>query len=209
MAAIRIEGKAQGTEGFGTMAATNTAACYCGQDYPGAACLRPHSKVRREEGIQGSFDFDAAENPIAENRADKPITNQESDLYYRVIAETMTEGALILSPQGAILYCNRGFSRMVAVPPERLVGAPFLRLVVEEDRALFQDVLEKSARGQAEADVIHLSGNGGDLAVHLSGSVRVVDNNTVIFCIVVTDITKRVQAEDTLKQAKDRLEQTQ
>jgi PAS domain S-box-containing protein len=96
---------------------------------------------------------------------------------------------------------------MVDILPEKLVGAPFLRLVAEKDRALFREVLEKSARGQAHADVIHLSGNGGDQAVRLSGSVRTLDNNTTVVCMIVTDITKRVQAEDALRQAKDRLEQ--
>ncbi len=205
MAGMRIEGESQ-AEGHGTVARADAAAYYCGQEYlTGTAPLWPHPK--REEGIQGSFDFDAAESPCEKSRAGA-IAHRGADLYYRAIVDTMTEGALILSTHGTIHYCNRGFSCMVGVPSEELVGAPFLGLVAEEDRALFRDVLEKSARGQAQDDTIHLSGNGGRLAVHLSGSLRIVDNTAVV-CVVVTDITGRVDAEDALRQAKDRLEHMQ
>ena len=132
------------------------------------------------------------------------------DFYCRLIVETMTEGALVLSFQGVILYCNCGFSRMVGAPAEKLVGIPFTRLAAEEDRQLFQDLLEKSARGQTCAEVIRLSGSGTAHAVRLSAGVRIVesDSDAALFCVVVDDAAARIQTEDALRQTKDRLERT-
>ncbi len=203
MAAMRIEGKLQRPEGYGAVAASSAAACCRGQEYFGeTARLMPHNRRFPEEGVQGSFDFGEAEGPVAGDRADGTTATREPGPYYRIIAETITEGALILSSRGTILYCNRGFSRMVDTRPAELVGSSFPGLLIEEDRPLFQDVLERLAEGQArvQADVVHLSGNARSLAVRLTGSLRAADDNTTIVCIVLTDITKRVQAEDALRQ---------
>src|SRR5215212_7703433 len=41
---------------------------------------------------------------------------------YRVFVEQMLEGAVTLSPDGTILYCNRRFADMVRSPLERVIG---------------------------------------------------------------------------------------
>jgi PAS domain S-box-containing protein len=121
----------------------------------------------------------------------------------------MTEGAVVLSAQGVILYCNCGFSRMVEAPAEELVGIPFMRLAAEEDRQLFQDLLEKSANGQTCAGVVRLSGSGTTRAVRLSAGVRIAGSDSdAVFCVVVDDAAPHIQTEDALRQTKRRLERT-
>src|SRR5215212_10084675 len=41
---------------------------------------------------------------------------------YRIFVERMLEGAVTLSPDGTILYCNRRFADMVRSPLERVIG---------------------------------------------------------------------------------------
>ena len=49
---------------------------------------------------------------------------------YRQLIEQMSEGALTLSTEGVILYCNAAFARMIRRPRERLVGGLLSELIV-------------------------------------------------------------------------------
>jgi PAS domain S-box-containing protein len=119
----------------------------------------------------------------------------------------MTEGAVVLSSQGTILYCNGGFARLVGLPSAQLAGTPFSRLVVPEDERTFRDVLRRSAAGHAQAEVVLVPAEGDGVAVYLSGSAQITGGETRV-CLIVTDISKRIHAESALKQAKVRLEET-
>ena len=208
MAAMRTEGKLERTRGFRAIARPAAAAYRCGHSYSAGPVEQGlHNSYLSRKGVQGNLDFETKGCPSVEDRRCPQAMGGEPEIHYGVILETMTEGALILSSDGAILYCNPGFSRMLDIPSEKLIGTAFSRLVKEEDRAFFEEVLKKSRSGQARSKVVHLYGKTGMRAVHLSCSAHAVASDTRI-CMVVTDITNRVQAEDALKQTKDRLEQT-
>lgn len=46
---------------------------------------------------------------------------------YRLLVESMNEGALTLATDGTILYCNSPFVAMVNVPREQIIGTPLQR----------------------------------------------------------------------------------
>ena len=46
------------------------------------------------------------------------------DQPYRVYVERMQEGAVTISADGLILYCNQRFADMVNVPLEKVIGSP-------------------------------------------------------------------------------------
>src|SRR3954464_13037167 len=47
-----------------------------------------------------------------------------ADHRYRLLVETMSEGALMVGPSGVIVYSNAAFAEMVDEPLERVIGAP-------------------------------------------------------------------------------------
>ena len=53
------------------------------------------------------------------------FTLQGAEQPYRVLMETMSEGALTMAADGTILYCNSRFSEMIAMPLNRIIGASF------------------------------------------------------------------------------------
>ena len=58
---------------------------------------------------------------------------------YRLLIESMNEGAATLAPDGTILYCNRRFAEMVATPAEQVIGSCLWQWVATgaaADRAL-------------------------------------------------------------------------
>jgi len=61
---------------------------------------------------------------------------------YRVLVESMNEGALTLSPDGTIIYANRKFSEMTATPLEKILGQSIMRFVAPEDLERFSTMLD-------------------------------------------------------------------
>ena len=47
---------------------------------------------------------------------------------YRILVEAMNEGALVLSPEGVVIYCNRTFVAMLGSPIYEVLGNPIYRV---------------------------------------------------------------------------------
>jgi len=75
---------------------------------------------------------------VAAPDGEKVYTLTGAERPYRVFVENMTEGAVTLSPDGAILYANRRFAEMVHLPVEYVIGSSILPLFGSADRHAFQ-----------------------------------------------------------------------
>lgn len=206
MAAVRSDGKSGTFQSYtSTKEASPARVKYYAPDW----CVEksPQHKPTPKKTVTGTqepLDFGAKKSWSPEN-PERPPAVQEQELHYRTIVETMVEGACTISSEGAILYCNPGFSRMVGIPPEKLINSPFSRFVCSECRDIFDRMLQKSRADKGYAELVLLSEKRARISAYLSGSRQVV-NNEVGVCLVVTDITERVEAENKLKQAKEGLE---
>src|SRR4029434_3314240 len=69
------------------------------------------------------------------------FTLQAAERPYRVMMETMSEGAVTLSQEGTVLHCNRAFAQLLGTPLQELIGASFTAWVKEEDQASYADLL--------------------------------------------------------------------
>lgn len=149
-----------------------------------------------EETLQaiGSGGVDALVVSMPEG--EQIFTLQGAEHPYRVLVETMSEGAATLAPDGTILYCNRRLACMLQVPLEKLVGSQLKPFVAPEYHPLFTSRLEKcSHEGNEEIELI--SGKAEQLPVLLSCS-EVDFAGTRGINVVFTDISSRKQAEKTI-----------
>ena len=149
---------------------------------------------------QGEVDALAVSGP----RGDQVYALQGAEHTYRVLVESMNEGALTLTEDGTIIYCNMAFAAMADTPCGQLVGVLFRDLVSEKYRERF-DLLWKKALEGTGTEEIELKLNGGGLPVYLSCSTRVQDEVLTVFAIA-TDISERKRAEDELRKAHYELE---
>lgn len=60
---------------------------------------------------------------------------------YRLLIESMNEGALTLTPDEMIVYANQCFAQMVGCPLEKVMGSSFRRFLSAEDRATLRSLL--------------------------------------------------------------------
>ena len=103
---------------------------------------------------------------------------------YRMLIEQMLEGAVTLTPERDVLYCNRGFAQMVGLGPEQIVGGSIDRFIAPEDSARLTERL-RARRGRYEGHLV--TADGRQVPAYLSVGTFVADGAESL-CLVVTDL---------------------
>jgi PAS domain S-box-containing protein len=108
-----------------------------------------------------------------------------ADQPYRLMVEQMREGALTLSAEGMILYCNTRFAQLVGTDSERITARNFGDFLAPEDRPKFQTMLEAQT---FRDDFQVLSVTGASTPAQLSSIALVIDGVETV-AVVVNDLT--------------------
>ena len=82
---------------------------------------------------------------------------------YRVLIESMNEGALTLTADKTILYANRCFAKMVKCPLEQVIGGSFRRFLSAEDRAALRPLVKRADKSGSKIQVLLKAGDGSQL----------------------------------------------
>ncbi|HEY8503088.1 MAG TPA: PAS domain-containing protein, partial [Gemmataceae bacterium] len=127
---------------------------------------------------------------------------RSADALYRVMIEQMKQGAVTLSADGTIIYCNYYFAELLRVPRERLLGSAIRPHIAPASRPLL-DAWVGGAAGPGEglrAEAALTAGDGTEVPVYLALSVLPVEG-VKSFCLVVTDLTEQKRQQEVLEQA--------
>jgi signal transduction histidine kinase/CheY-like chemotaxis protein/HPt (histidine-containing phosphotransfer) domain-containing protein len=108
---------------------------------------------------------------------------------YRVLIEEMNQGAVTLSADGSILYCNRRFADLLKTPLEEIVGLAFDAFVIPSERAGFAALLEAGRTGSSSGEVALFAGDASAVPLQLALGPLPVDSAAAI-CLVATDISE-------------------
>ena len=90
---------------------------------------------------------------VSTTGGDRLFTLAGADHPYRVMVESMQEGAATVSDDGVIRYANRRLGRLLDIPLHRLIGASAFTFVAVEERARFERLLHDAARAGVHADM--------------------------------------------------------
>ena len=139
---------------------------------------------------------------------DQVQTMRSADYVYHLLFEQLNEGALTLSGEGVILYCNSRFAQMMGVPLDQVLGTPVQRYALPADRETLEQLLAQGLQQRARAEISLLSPCAADGEVRALVSVSPVDAQIVSACViaVVTDVTDLRRAQRELQDAMDALE---
>lgn len=125
---------------------------------------------------------------------------------YRLMVETMEEGAATINPDGNILYGNRRLATMLDLPLKQILGNSIYRYLAPQSHEVFTALLHAAAYGSARGEVELQANDGRLIPVALSlGALPQSEINAV--CLVATDLTVRKQAEAEIHQLNDALEE--
>jgi PAS domain S-box-containing protein len=107
------------------------------------------------------------------------------DQPYRLMVEQMREGALTLSADGTILYCNQRFAELMARPAERIAGQALAEFLHADDLPTMQRVLNSES---CRAEVQLRTAGGAVNPAQLSSITLNIDGVRTV-AVVVTDLT--------------------
>src|SRR5260370_17445571 len=89
------------------------------------------------------------------------------DQPYRVLVETMNEGAITATPDGVVLYSNRHFAELLGIALEKVMGASLYDVVLASEHAQLQALLREGRTGASKTE-LPLSGPVGTISAQPS-----------------------------------------
>jgi len=124
---------------------------------------------------------------------------------YRVMVETMSEGAVIVADDGTIAYSNRSFAAMLDAPLEGVIGETMNRFIFPEDLPRYETLIHDRDGGTSRGELRLVATVGAPVPVYLSISPFVTGTSRGA-CVVVTDLTEHDRHQELI--AADALERT-
>ena len=115
---------------------------------------------------------------------------------YRVLIEEMKEGAVILSDDNTILYCNSGFAKMIKCPLEKIVGINIESVVSPTYKSAFNKLLSlaRTGKGAITKEITLQTKDDTLVPTQISINSLQTRNITMTF-LVVTDLTEHMDEE--------------
>jgi len=126
------------------------------------------------------------------------VTLSNADFPYRMMVESMNEGAVTLIPDGTIFYCNVRFAEMVQREAEKLIGIRFQDLILPEEQKTFDTLFIQAGRHGSRGEFSLKTSNGKLIPVQLS-IYELEGDTTGGISIIATDISEQVQAEEKIR----------
>jgi PAS domain S-box-containing protein len=135
------------------------------------------------------------------DNAGQIVALQGSEEPYRLLVESMNEGALTVAGDGSILYCNSRFARMVNTTREQIVGLRFQDYIAVEDEARFAALLVQGLENSSRSEFILKLRDGSNLAVQLSFHVE-TSYQVPAAALLVSDISELKRTAEALEQSR-------
>ena len=138
---------------------------------------------------------------VSGRHGERVVSLKGGEPAYRMLVDTMSEGAATLSRYGALLYCNRRFAELLCRPPAKIIGIAVQSLVTEKERGRFETLLAEAQKAVAKGEFNLHCTDGSLVPVYLSLS-RFRGYRGQALGMVITDLSeqKRKQAAE-IKQA--------
>jgi diguanylate cyclase (GGDEF)-like protein/PAS domain S-box-containing protein len=129
-------------------------------------------------------------------RGNQVFTLQGGDSPYRVLVEGVSEGALVLTPEGMILYANRRLGEMLRTPLDQVIGARFDCYITPADRPLFAALLQPgNVTPSRHIEVSLVAADTTAVPCLLSvNSLRIAEVQGA-FCVIATDLSEQKRGE--------------
>jgi PAS domain S-box-containing protein len=114
---------------------------------------------------------------------------------YRDMIESMSEGALNVTAEGMILYCNDRFARMISTDLTTMMGSNLLTYFVEPDRGAISTLLDNAATGVRRVRAGLRGAEGVVLPVSVATHVQHRDDQPYTIITIITDLTEMLAAQ--------------
>src|SRR6266851_2441117 len=80
---------------------------------------------------------------VGGGQAEQVVVLQGAEYPYRVLVESINDGAATLDANGTVLYANKRFAEILNVSPERFVGTPLQNHFSTAGREKLEQLIRK------------------------------------------------------------------
>jgi two-component system, OmpR family, phosphate regulon sensor histidine kinase PhoR len=141
---------------------------------------------------------------ISGKKGEQVYSLSSAETPYRTFIEKMNEGAVTLSKEGVIIYCNQRFAELVHEPIERVIGSYFNRFIVPNDKSKFDKLFAQQSHNKNNVLILSLANS---LFLKLSFQLLPAYLKGDYCILVATDISQMKKEEIKLLELHHSLEQ--
>ena len=129
---------------------------------------------------------------------DRVFTLKGADHTYRILVETINEGAATMAADGKIIYANRRLAEMLKLPLEQVINSTICGYVDPPDRELFEALFSTGKQGASKGEVHLRAADGSLVPAYLSLSSMHLEALPDMVCLAATDLTEQKRQEETV-----------
>ena len=133
---------------------------------------------------------------ISGPEGDRVFTLKGADHTYRILVETINEGAATLAADGKIIYANRRLAEMLKLPLEKVITSTICDYVDPPDRELFEALFSRGKQGASKGEVRLRAADGSLVPAYLSLSSMQLEALPDMVCLAATDLTEQKRQEE-------------
>ncbi len=125
----------------------------------------------------------------------------------KMFLDNMSDIAYMADAQLNVVWVNSAIERITGLPPEEIIGKPFLPLFIEADRASLMDVYKRTLLGESLENTLTFTSG---VTCHFTSLPKRNAKGEIIGTFgVARDITERLIAQKALQVSEDRLKKAQ
>jgi two-component system, NarL family, sensor kinase len=143
---------------------------------------------------------------VSAPKGDQVFTLQGAEHPYRLLVETIDEGAATLSNDGTVLYSNRSFANIFDAQLERFIGTPLEHFVSGEYTNALRALIQNAANGVSRGEIRIVDRDGRARTVRLT-LTRSTQFGMEALCAVATELTELVETNEALRVTESSLRQ--
>jgi len=142
-----------------------------------------------EETLEAIRNGDVDALVVAGPQGEQVFTLTGAEHIYRVIVETMNEAALMVDPDGTILFCNQRFCDLMKMSIQRVMGRKATTFVARPQQAPLKTFLARAQAGPVQRRLTLRAGDGTAVPVQLAAGPLQAGGSASI-CLVASDLSE-------------------
>ena len=157
-----------------------------------------HSRlVETEEALAAIRNGEVDAILVSGNKGDQVYSVSSAETPYRTFIEEMSEGAVTLTKEGTIIYCNQRFAQIVQAPYEQVIGSSLQRYIAPKDNSKIDNFLAQMTSDNHDVLIVSLTNTIYlRLSIHLLPPYLQGEN----YILIATDISDLKNKEYELRE---------
>jgi PAS domain S-box-containing protein len=135
---------------------------------------------------------------VSSVKGDQVFTLQGAEHPYRLLVETIEEGAATLTDDGTVLYSNKSFAAFFGAPLEKFIGSPLHNFVSGSDAEFLKTLILGAKLASTRGEIRLARKDGKPRTIRLTMTPN-KELGIEAICAVATELTEIVDANEALR----------